>query len=138
MTSAPTISRDVASLEATLAQAIRPRGRMLTAYSGGVDSTLVAMMGRRVLGRDAAPAVIGDSASEPSPASIGLVRALSGANLLLTLAAYGLGPVLFRWRMGWARKKSSAFLTAIRAQYTRSTIVPCGKTRHWKARSFCV
>jgi uncharacterized protein len=52
-------------LEERLADAIRPRGAMLTAYSGGVDSTLVAVMARRVLGRENAPAVIGDSASVP-------------------------------------------------------------------------
>jgi pyridinium-3,5-biscarboxylic acid mononucleotide sulfurtransferase len=52
-------------LEARLAAVIRPRGRMLTAYSGGVDSTLVAAVARRTLGLDAAPAVIGDSASLP-------------------------------------------------------------------------
>lgn len=48
-----------------LAEAIRPHRRALTAYSGGVDSTLVAAVARRVLGRDAAPAVIGDSPSLP-------------------------------------------------------------------------
>lgn len=39
--------------------------RVLTAFSGGVDSTLVAAAARRVLGRDAAWAVVGDSASLP-------------------------------------------------------------------------
>lgn len=39
--------------------------RVLTAYSGGVDSTLVAAVARRVLGKDNAPAVIGDSPSLP-------------------------------------------------------------------------
>jgi len=44
---------------------IAPRGRMITAYSGGVDSTVVAAAARRVLGRENAPAVVGDSASLP-------------------------------------------------------------------------
>jgi len=48
-----------------LADAIRPRQRLLTAYSGGVDSTLVAAVARRVLGKANAPAVIGDSLSLP-------------------------------------------------------------------------
>ena len=48
-----------------LEEAIRPHARALTAFSGGVDSTLVAAVARRVLGRDSAPAVIGDSPSLP-------------------------------------------------------------------------
>lgn len=56
---------DPQTLLASLASAIRPYPRVLTAYSGGVDSTLVAAVARRVLGRDHAPAVIGDSPSLP-------------------------------------------------------------------------
>jgi len=45
------------------------RGRrgdtIMTAFSGGIDSTLVAAAARRVLGRDAAPAAVGDSRSLP-------------------------------------------------------------------------
>jgi uncharacterized protein len=55
----------IKQLEDRLVDVITPHGSMLTAYSGGVDSTLVAVMARRVLGRDHAPAVIGDSASVP-------------------------------------------------------------------------
>ena len=52
-------------LEDRLADVIRPRQRVLTAFSGGVDSTLVAAMARKVLGRDNAPVAIGDSPSLP-------------------------------------------------------------------------
>lgn len=38
---------------------------IMTAFSGGIDSTLVAAAARRVLGRDAAPAAVGDSRSLP-------------------------------------------------------------------------
>jgi uncharacterized protein len=48
-----------------LAAVIAPRGRVLTAYSGGVDSTLAAAAARRVLGKCNAPAALGDSASLP-------------------------------------------------------------------------
>lgn len=37
----------------------------MTALSGGIDSTLVAAAARRALGRDAAPAAVGDSRSLP-------------------------------------------------------------------------
>ncbi|WP_432800013.1 ATP-dependent sacrificial sulfur transferase LarE [Poriferisphaera sp. WC338] len=38
---------------------------LLTAYSGGIDSTLVAWAARKTLGKQAAPAVIADSPSLP-------------------------------------------------------------------------
>jgi uncharacterized protein len=41
------------------------RGRVLIAYSGGVDSALVAFAARRILGREGALAVIADSPSLP-------------------------------------------------------------------------
>ena len=53
------------ALERRLADVLLPRGRLLTAFSGGIDSTLVAAMARRVLGREAAPVAVGDSPSLP-------------------------------------------------------------------------
>lgn len=50
---------------ARLEAVVRRYDRVLTAYSGGVDSTLVAAVARKVLGKANAPAVIGDSPSLP-------------------------------------------------------------------------
>lgn len=63
--SPPRSDTDVATLLRRLEDAVRPRGRVLTAFSGGVDSTLVAAVCRRVLGKAAAPAAVGDSPSLP-------------------------------------------------------------------------
>jgi uncharacterized protein len=58
-------SPDPDTLHQRLAEAIAPRRRLLTAYSGGVDSTLVAAVARTTLGKLSAPAALGDSASLP-------------------------------------------------------------------------
>lgn len=60
-----TLDAHPAELESRLAEALRPRGSVVTAFSGGIDSTLVAVVARRTLGKPAAPAAIGDSASLP-------------------------------------------------------------------------
>ena len=44
---------------------LRPRQTIMTAYSGGIDSTLVAAAARLALGAERAPAVLGDSPSLP-------------------------------------------------------------------------
>lgn len=60
-----TLQTDAVNLEQRLAGVIASRRTLLTAYSGGVDSTVVAAVARRTLGKQNAPAAIGDSASLP-------------------------------------------------------------------------
>ena len=59
------MSQAAAILQERLFEMIEPRRHLLAAYSGGVDSTLVAVAARKVLGKADAPAAIGDSASLP-------------------------------------------------------------------------
>ena len=56
---------DLADMLDHLFEVIQQRERLLTAFSGGVDSTLVAAASRQVLGKSNAPVVIGDSPSLP-------------------------------------------------------------------------
>lgn len=58
-------TKDDTSLFDAVAAVIEPLGSVLVAYSGGVDSTVVACVARQVLGKDNAPAVLGDSPSLP-------------------------------------------------------------------------
>jgi uncharacterized protein len=61
----PTLTDETQPLYDALSGAIARRGRLITAYSGGIDSTLVAVVARHTLGKQNAPAAIGDSASLP-------------------------------------------------------------------------
>ncbi|QQE11714.1 ATP-dependent sacrificial sulfur transferase LarE [Planctomycetota bacterium] len=49
----------------SLTQTIRQYPSLLTAFSAGIDSTLIAVLARQTLGRDLAPAAIADSPSLP-------------------------------------------------------------------------
>ncbi|MEM1097875.1 MAG: ATP-dependent sacrificial sulfur transferase LarE [Planctomycetota bacterium] len=80
---------DPDQLERRLADAIAPRRRLLTAYSGGVDSTLVAAVARQTLGKDNAPAVLGDSASLPRRELADAVKIAESLDLDLHVVAPG-------------------------------------------------
>lgn len=60
---APT--RSAEAILQRLVDVIQPRKRLMIAYSGGIDSTVVAAAAVKALGEDHALAVIGDSASLP-------------------------------------------------------------------------
>ncbi len=61
----PGLPEDLAAKAAALAGRLASHRRVLIAYSGGVDSSLVAYAARQVLGRDGVLAVIADSPSLP-------------------------------------------------------------------------
>ena len=66
----PTVVDAATSLkEARLAAWLRERRTVLIGYSGGVDSTYLAVLAREVLGRDHVFAVLGRSASVPAAQS---------------------------------------------------------------------
>ena len=62
----PTDRRTAKAKESELGAWLRQRGSVLVGYSGGVDSTYLAVIAREALGRHAVLAVLGRSASVPA------------------------------------------------------------------------
>jgi uncharacterized protein len=65
MTGVSDVSGDIQQKERALLAWLRSRGSVVVGYSGGVDSTYLAVVAREALGRDGALAVLGRSASVP-------------------------------------------------------------------------
>jgi pyridinium-3,5-biscarboxylic acid mononucleotide sulfurtransferase len=74
---------------ARLLETFRPRGRVLTAYSGGVDSTLVAAAALDALGRDGAPVALGDSPSLPRRELAAAIKLAESLGLVLHVVRPG-------------------------------------------------
>ena len=64
-----TIDPGIAAKEARLVEWLRSRRSVLVGYSGGVDSTYLALVARQTLGRERTLAVLGRSASVPADLS---------------------------------------------------------------------
>jgi uncharacterized protein len=65
-----TLDPTVAAKEAQLMHWLRARGSVVIGYSGGVDSTYLALVTRETLGRERTLAVLGRSASVPAELSV--------------------------------------------------------------------
>jgi len=80
---------DPQQLLSRLTDAIAPRRAVLCAYSGGVDSTVVAAAARRALGKANAPAAIGDSPSLPRRELAQAIRVAQTLDVELMVVAPG-------------------------------------------------
>jgi uncharacterized protein len=79
----------VALKEALLVEWLRDRRSVLIGYSGGVDSTYLALMARLALGRDRTLAVLGRSASVPAELAMHAARIASEFDIPLRVVDTG-------------------------------------------------
>jgi uncharacterized protein len=75
--------------EDRLADWLRQQGSVLVGYSGGVDSTYLAVLAREVLGRERLIAVLGQSPSVPNDQGLNALEIANACDIDLRIVATG-------------------------------------------------